>query len=180
MRPALAPHTYLPDEAGTEEIAEVHSFLAAHAARGSDIAPRYLLVGSAEGEQVELPRPIYDALRLVADSLAAGKAVTVAPEATMLTTQQAADLLGVSRPTVVRLIDSGALPCERHGNRRRVRLGDLLEYREHRRNEQYAMLAATAVDIEDEDDIDQVRERLRAARHAVAARRRSAATPGED
>lgn len=173
MSTSLAPHTYLPSDAGTEEIAEVRSFLAAQSARDADMSPRYLLVGSGEGEQVELPRPIYEALLQVADALAAGKAVTVAPEATLLTTQQAADLLGVSRPTVVRLIDAGVLPSERHGNRRRIRLGDLLAYRERRRAEQYAMLAATAVDIDDEDNIDQVREQLREARRAVAARRRA-------
>lgn len=175
MRSALAPHTYVPDDAETESIAEVRSFLAAHTARGADVTPRYLLLGSAEGEQVELPRPIYDALLLVAESLAAGRAVTVAPESKLLTTQQAADLLGVSRPTLVRLADAGDLPSERHGNRRRIRLGDLLSYRERRRDEQYAMLAATSVDVDDEDDIEQVREQLRAARRAVAARRRAAA-----
>lgn len=180
MSPALAPHTYLPSDAATEQIAEVRSFLKAQGARGADVTPRYLLVGSSEGEQVELPRPIYEALLLVADSLAAGKAVTVAPEATLLTTQQAADLLGVSRPTVVRLIDAGSLPSERHGNRRRIRLGDLLSYREQRRAEQYAMLAATAVDIDDEDDIDQVRQHLKDARRAVASRRRAAASSSDD
>lgn len=174
MSTALAPHTYVPDDTETDGIAEVRSFLAAHAARGSDVAPRYLLVGSAEGEQVELPRPIYDALLLVAESLAAGRAVTVAPESKLLTTQQAADLLGVSRPTVVRLADAGVLPSERHGNRRRIRLGDLLAYRDERRDEQYAMLAATSVDVDDEDDIEQVRERLREARREVSARRRGA------
>lgn len=174
MSSALAPHTYVPDDAERDGIAEVRSFLAAHAARGTDVAPRYLLVGSAEGEQVELPRPIYDALLLVAESLAAGRAVTVAPESKLLTTQQAADLLGVSRPTVVRLADAGDLPSERHGNRRRIRLGDLLSYREMRRHDQYAMLAATSVDLDDEDDIEQVRVRLREARRAVSARRASA------
>lgn len=172
MSCALAPHTSVPDDAENDGIAEVRSFLAAHAARGTDVAPRYLLVGSAEGEQVELPRPIHDAHLLVAESLAAGKAVTVAPVSELLTTQQAADLLDVSRPTVVRLADAGHLPSERHGNRRRIRLGDLLSYRERRRHEQYAMLAATSVDAADEDDIEQVRERLREARRAVSARHR--------
>lgn len=174
MSSALAPRTYLPSDTDTAEIAEVRSFLAAHAARGTDLAPRYLLVGSEEGEQVELPRPIYDALLLVAESLAEGRGVTVAPESKLLTTQQAADLLGVSRPTVVRLTDTGALASERHGNRRRIRLGDLLAYRERRRDEQYAMLAATAVDLDEEDDVEEVRRQLRAARHQVAERRRAA------
>ena len=55
-------------------------------------------------------------------ALHAGKAVTIAPQTMKLTTQQAADLLGVSRPTVVRLITDGTLPAERIGNRHRLLL----------------------------------------------------------
>lgn len=63
-------------------------------------------------------------------ALHAGKAVTIAPQSMTLTTQQAADLLGVSRPTVVRLIKSGELAAERIGNRHRLVLDDVLAYRE--------------------------------------------------
>lgn len=168
MNVRLAPHTYLPSEVDTDDLAEVRSFLEAHASRGGDVAPRYLLVGGREGEQVELPRPVYDALLLVAEALAAGKGVTVAPESALLTTQQAADLLGVSRPTVVRLADLGDIPVERHGNRRRIRLGDLLAYRERRREDQYAVLAATSGDEVEVDDVPDPRE----SRRAVARRRR--------
>ncbi len=172
--PALTSQTYLPDDASAQ-VAQVHSFLAAHAAvRGRDVEPRFLLAGDGEGAQVEIPEPVYRALLLVVDALAAGKAVTVAPQSTMLTTQQAADLLGVSRPTVVRLLDAGELPFERVGNRRKVRLADVLAYRDRRRQAQYDMLAATAVPLDDEDDPGVVLERLRAARRAVAPARRQA------
>lgn len=177
MSSALAPHTYLPTDDERQEIAEVHSFLAAHALHGHAVEPRYLLVGSGEGEQIELPRPIYDALVLVAESLASGRGVTVAPESQMLTTQQAADLLGVSRPTVVRLTDAGELASERHGNRRRIRLGDLLEYREKRRRHQYEALVATRSDLEGNDDVEDTNARVRAARRAVGARRRRSSAP---
>lgn len=92
-----------------------------------------------------------------------------------LTTQQAADLLGVSRPTVVRLITDDTLPAERIGNRHRLLLDDVLAYREQRRNRQYEALAATAVEIDADDDPEVVRERLREARRVVAERRRSKA-----
>jgi excisionase family DNA binding protein len=107
----------------------------------------------------------------VVAALAAGKAVTVSPTEPQLTTQQAADLLGVSRPTVVRLIESGELVAERIGNRRRLLLGEVLAYRERRRARQYAFLAATAVDLDDEDNPAEMIERLREARRRAAEER---------
>lgn len=172
MSANLATQTYVP-ESSEPGAAEVLSFLEAQAAKGrSGPGRRFLLIGSDEGEQIELPATVYQALLKVVVSLAAGKAVTVAPTEPQLTTQQAADLLGVSRPTVVRMIESGELAAERNGNRRRVLLGDVLAYRERRRARQYAMLEATAVDPEDEDDPAEMIERLRAARKAAATDRR--------
>ncbi len=108
---ALDQHTYLPQAAGVG-LAEVVGFLDAHERRRGDrVEPRYLLVGAGEHDQVELPAEVHAALKQVVAALQAGRAVTVAPQATMLTTQQAADLLGVSRPTVRRWIDVGS--CRR-------------------------------------------------------------------
>jgi len=71
--------------------------------------------------------------------------MTIAPQSMTLTTQQAADLLGVSRPTIVRLINDNVLPAERIGNRHQLLLDDVLGYRESRRKRQYDALAATAI-----------------------------------
>lgn len=107
-------------------------------------------------------------------ALHAGKAVTIAPQSMTLTTQRAADLLGVSRPTVVCLINNGELAAERVGNRHRLVLDDVLAYREARR---YGTLAETAMDIDADGDPDVIYEQLRQARHVVAARRRSRRHP---
>lgn len=168
MNHALTAHTYSPESG--PRLAEIQSFLTAHSQRhGSAPEARFLLVGAGEGEQIEVPEGIFRVLVQVVEAMVAGKAVTVTPQEPKLTTQQTADLLGVSRPTVVRLIESGELQAERNGNRRRLFLSNVLAYREQRRQRQYAMLEATAIDIDDEDDPKVVIERLREARRAVAA-----------
>ena len=89
------------------------------------------------------------------------------PQTTKLT-PKAADLLSVSRPTVVRLINDRLLPAERIGNRHRMLLDDVLAYRDERRIGQFEALAATAVDVDSDDDPETIRQQLRAARRVVA------------
>ncbi|HNA99394.1 MAG TPA: excisionase family DNA-binding protein [Marmoricola sp.] len=85
---------------------------------------------SADGTEVPLPREIHDVLLQVVQALQAGMGVNVAPLNATLTTQEAADYLGVSRPTVVRLLDAGEIPMSRPGRHRYVRLVDLMAYAE--------------------------------------------------
>ncbi|ANG84250.1 MULTISPECIES: helix-turn-helix domain-containing protein [Microbacterium] len=168
-RAAVVEETYLPSKG--YELAPVLDFLTAHEAAGRALPePRYFLAGARPGDQVELPEEVYLALRKIVDAMQSGLAVSVVPQTTRLTTQQAADLLNVSRPTVVKLLDEGEIPFERAGTHRRVLLADLLEYRERRRERQYDMLAATR-DAVDEDNVEQTLEDLKAARKAVASRR---------
>lgn len=163
--------TFMPED--PDQLATVVGFLTSHERlRGAVASPSYALVGIDEHDRIELPRAVHQALTKVVAALHAGKAVTIAPLSMKLTTQQAADLLGVSRPTVVRLITDGALPAERIGNRHRLLLDDVLAYREQRRNRQYEALAATTVDIDADDDPDDVQQQLREARRVVAQRRR--------
>ncbi|MCU1437880.1 MAG: hypothetical protein JWP66_967 [Naasia sp.] len=82
------------------------------------------------GEHLVLPPEVFEVLRDVVAAMAGGQAVTIAPVHQRLTTQEAADLLGVSRPTVVKLLESGEIPFEQPGRHRRVRLADVLAYRE--------------------------------------------------
>jgi excisionase family DNA binding protein len=169
---ALEQQTYLPEHG--EELAEVLSFLDAHeAARGVKPAPRYLLVGAGEHDSVEIPASVHRVLRQVVEAMKAGKAVTVVPQNKLLTTQQVADLLGVSRPTVVKLIDAGVLPAETPGKRRRmVKLDDLLAYRARRREQQYRALLETSDDYDEpERSPEAMAEEFRRIRAQVSAER---------
>lgn len=73
-------------------------------------------------------------------ALSQGLAITVAPQHTVLTTSQAAELLGISRPTLVRLLESGEIPFEKPGRHRRIRLRDVLAYQERARRARAAGL----------------------------------------
>lgn len=89
--------------------------------------------------------------------------MTVAPQHTTLTTQQAADLLGVSRPTLIRLLEAGEISYTTPGRHRRLRLSDVLDYRDRVRHERDRRLDELA-DLSDEAGLygDEVaRTRLR-------------------
>jgi excisionase family DNA binding protein len=92
----------------------------------------------SDGRQVALPSSLAEVLRASAREVADGHALTVLPSDAMLTPAEAAELLGLSRPFVARLLDDGEIPSERlpASRHRRIRLADVLafaERREHRR-----------------------------------------------
>jgi excisionase family DNA binding protein len=86
------------------------------------------LPGPAGGRAVAVPRVALERLVEVLESLGDGQAPSVLPMAKELSTGEVANLLGVSRQYVVRLIDDGRLPCRMVGNRRRVRVDEALQY----------------------------------------------------
>lgn len=158
-----------------EDLAAVAEFLLDHsAADDQDPPPRYFLSGAAPGDQVEIPAEVHRVLIQAVEAMRRGLAVTIAPQTMVLTTQQAADLLGVSRPTLIKLLDDQRISYERVGSHRRIQLRDLLAYRQQRRDAQYAALEATAAPLDDEDDAAAMLATLRRARKAIAEQRRAA------
>jgi excisionase family DNA binding protein len=104
------------------------------------------------GESIVLPAEVFEVLRGVIEAMASGQAVTIAPVCQRLTTQEAAELLGVSRPTLVKLLEEGEIPYEQPGRHRRVRLADVLAYRERLSTERRAALDRM-IEIADEADL---------------------------
>jgi excisionase family DNA binding protein len=80
-------------------------------------------------DTVEIPASAAALLLRLLGDMAAGHAVTLIPVHAELTTQQAADLLGVSRPFVVKQIEEGKLPFRKVGSHRRVLFRDLMQYK---------------------------------------------------
>ncbi len=84
---------------------------------------------AATGEMLTLPPSAERALLQILEEMGRGRAVAITPVGAELSTQQAADVLNVSRPYVAKLVDEGALPARKVGPHRRLLLGDVLAYK---------------------------------------------------
>jgi excisionase family DNA binding protein len=87
-------------------------------------------ITAEDGTVLDLPRPVAEALVEILEAAADGERAMVLRSPDDLTTEQAAAALGVSRPTVVRLIEAGKLPARMVGTHRRLMLRDVLAHRE--------------------------------------------------
>lgn len=103
----------------------------------------------ADGTTVRLPKVAVDGLIEMLDAVAHGEDARVVRTPREVTTQQAASVLNVSRPTVVRLIDEGELPARKVGSHRRILLTDLLAFRDQVVAERRAVLDHMTRDAED-------------------------------
>jgi excisionase family DNA binding protein len=103
------------------------------------------LVGP-KGEQAILPQPLYDLLKDIVKSLADGRSLVIMPEERQLTTQQAGELLGMSRPYLIRLLDAGEMPYNLVGKHRRIALRDVLAYAKRRSEARKSVLDKMARD----------------------------------
>lgn len=107
-----------------ENVKEINELLAASEGSPALVSP--------DGRRVELSHSVHRVLLQAVEHLAQGAPVQILPLHSYLTTQEAADLLDVSRPYLVELLENGAMPFHKVGSHRRVLAEDLVVYKEQR------------------------------------------------
>ena len=159
MTTTIESRTYLPEEEVAGRFADI-----VNAASSQEATPR-LVVGD---KAVELTPGMADVLVRVAQAMQQGLAVTVAPQTTRLTTQEAADMLGISRSTLVRMLEAGEIPFQKIRRHRRLYLSDVLEYQKRQRRASDEALSDMVADAQAmgayDNDPAEVREALAAVR----------------
>ena len=111
---------------------------------------RVRLEADQEGP-LELPVGAVALLVEILDAMAAGCGVTISPEAVELSTVEAAGVLNVSRPFLIKLLDEGALPYRKVGKHRRIRRDDVLDYKMKVDREREAVLDRLVADAQEQD-----------------------------
>ena len=139
-RTTLAPS--LPSEAEAILAKETSRVLASRMQTADPLRLR-LLDHPAEGT-VKIPASAVRMLVRILEEMARGNAVALIPVQAELTTQQAADLLNISRPSLIQLLDEGKVEFRRVGTHRRVRFEGLMAYKRRADAERRAALAELA------------------------------------
>jgi len=131
-----------------EQVHELHSLMAKEG--------KACLVGKGGEPALPLPDVVYSLLLRILEDMREGKAISIVPVTQDLTTQAAANLLGVSRPFFVKLLEAGEILYHMIGTHRRVYLKDLLSYKQHRDQEKISALNRIAQFEEDAGLYDKV------------------------
>ena len=135
----MALERRLPTHRDRETANQLRRILATHEVEGRD---RTIKVADDQGRTAEvvLTGDVADLLLELLRVIGKGDAVTLVPVSQMLTTQQAADLLNVSRPHLIAMLEREHIPHDRVGRHRRIRADDLFAYMRRRDEERAAAL----------------------------------------
>ena len=108
----------------------------------------HLKMIAGDKKEIELPKKAVQLLINILEEMAAGHIVQVMPIQTELSTQEAADLLNVSRPYLVSLLEQNKIPHRKVGTKRRVRAEDVLAYKAEIENKRLSVLNELATEAQ--------------------------------
>jgi excisionase family DNA binding protein len=123
-----AIETKLPSEAEALVAKETSRVLSSRLRRADSLKLR-IVDERKPGATVNLPATAVRLLVRILEEMGRGNAVTLIPVHSELTTQEAADMINISRPSLIQLLDEGEIEYRRVGTHRRVRFESLIEYK---------------------------------------------------
>jgi len=109
------------------------------------------VVDADHDEPIELPAGAVALLLDILGAMASGQGVTLIPEDAELTTVQAADILHVSRPFLIKLLEEGQIPYHRVGKHRRIRMEDVMNYKRTIDQQREAVLDQLVAEAQEQD-----------------------------
>lgn len=142
----LDPITLPP--AQEEQVSELHRILQKEGSAR--------LVGKGGEPAIPLPDAIYSLLLEIMSLMEQGKAISIVPFTQEISTQQAAEILKVSRPYLVKLLESGKIQFHKTGTHRRILLRDLMEYKQQRDGDRHAAIVNMAKEAQEAGLYDKV------------------------
>ena len=132
----------LPSEAEAGIAKETSRLLASRLKKGAPM--QFRIVGDEAKTTLKLPAAAVGLLLRILEEMARGNAITIIPVHAELTTQEAADILNISRPSLIQLLEEGKMEYRRVGTHRRVRFDALMNYKRLADEERRAVLEELA------------------------------------
>jgi excisionase family DNA binding protein len=146
----MVAYRQLPPTEKESSVARISKQLLARYAREDE--PLTVRVIDADHEEpIELPAGAVTLLMDILGAMASGQGITLIPENAELTTVQAADILKVSRPFLIKLLDEGNIPYRKVGKHRRVRMEDVMNYKQAIDQERESILEQLVADAQEQN-----------------------------
>ncbi|MBC6404366.1 MAG: excisionase family DNA-binding protein [Rhodospirillales bacterium] len=109
------------------------------------------VIGADRTEPLELPAAAVALLMDILEAMAAGRGITIVPENAELTTLQTAEVLNVSRPFLIKLLEEDKIPYRKFGKHRRIRMEDAMAYKDAIDREREAVLGQLVAEAQEQD-----------------------------
>ena len=146
----MIAHRQLPPNPQDAAIARVSGQMLSRYVRAKTPL-KFRVTDAEQAEPIELPAGAVALLMEVLEAMAAGRGVTIIPENAELTTVQAAEVLNVSRPFLIKLLDDGQIPHRKVGKHRRIRMEDVMTYKSDIDRDREAILDQLAAEAQEQD-----------------------------
>lgn len=150
--PTLARHSNRQSPPTASEVAMARTSgqrLSRYRGRMGSLSIR--VIDSDQEQPLELPAGAVVLLMDILEAMAAGRGVSIIPESAELTTVQAAAILNVSRPYLIKLLADGAIPYRKVGKHRRILMEDVMTYKNRIDQEREDVLDQLAADAQEND-----------------------------